>query len=148
MARLGEVSYQPGKTQISPLRCAPVEMTKGRGALPGIVVAEQNPLLVPKAMTVPAADLAALIQQLLSPEATLSPLSSRPERSVVERSLCGCSFLEMFFCGANAVQRLWSIHVRKRAVVGWQVKPQVSPLPSPLSSRPERSVVERSLCGC
>jgi hypothetical protein len=26
-----------------------------------------------------------------------SPLSSRPERSVVERSLCGCSFLGMFF---------------------------------------------------
>src|ERR1700733_10438111 len=25
------------------------------------------------------------------------PLSSRPERSVVERSLCGYSFLEMFF---------------------------------------------------
>jgi hypothetical protein len=26
----------------------------------------------------------------------LSPLSSRPERSAVERSLCGCSFLEVF----------------------------------------------------
>jgi hypothetical protein len=33
----------------------------------------------------------------LSPEAPLSPLSSRPKRSVVERSLCGCSFLEVFF---------------------------------------------------
>jgi hypothetical protein len=31
-----------GKPQISPLRCAPVEMTKGRGALPGRVVAEQK----------------------------------------------------------------------------------------------------------
>jgi hypothetical protein len=30
-------------------------------------------------------------------EALLSPLSSRPERSAVERSLCGCSYLEMFF---------------------------------------------------
>ncbi len=32
--------------------------------------------------------------QLLSMEAPPSPLSSRPKRSVVERSLCGCSFLE------------------------------------------------------
>src|ERR1700728_1146947 len=32
--------------QISPLRCAPVEMTKGRAALPWSVVAEQNPLLI------------------------------------------------------------------------------------------------------
>jgi hypothetical protein len=30
-------------TQISPLRCAPVEMTKGRAVLPGKVVAEQKP---------------------------------------------------------------------------------------------------------
>ena len=30
-------------------------------------------------------------------EAPPSPLSSRPERSAVERSLCGCSVLEMFF---------------------------------------------------
>ena len=30
-------------------------------------------------------------------EAPLSPLSSRPKRSEVERSLCGCSVLEMFF---------------------------------------------------
>src|ERR1700721_3112692 len=29
-------------TEISPLRCAPVEMTKGRAALPGTVVAEQE----------------------------------------------------------------------------------------------------------
>src|ERR1700679_447742 len=33
--------------------------------------------------------------QLLSMEAPPSPLSSRPERSVVERSLCGCFVLEM-----------------------------------------------------
>src|SRR5580692_1949090 len=32
------------KTQISPLRCAPVEMTKGRAALPATVVAEQDPV--------------------------------------------------------------------------------------------------------
>jgi hypothetical protein len=30
-------------------------------------------------------------------ESPSSPLSSRPKRSEVERSLCGCSFLEMFF---------------------------------------------------
>jgi hypothetical protein len=35
-----------------------------------------------------------------SPEALLLPLSSRPERSGAERSLCGCLFLEMFFDGA------------------------------------------------
>jgi hypothetical protein len=35
--------------------------------------------------------------QQLSLEAPLFPLSSRPKRSEVERSLCGCSFLEMFF---------------------------------------------------
>ncbi|MDT7817495.1 MAG: hypothetical protein QOJ42_7411 [Acidobacteriaceae bacterium] len=38
----------------------------------------------------------AFIQQPLSPEALTSPLSSRPERSGAERSLCGCLFLEMF----------------------------------------------------
>jgi hypothetical protein len=39
MACLGEVSYEPEKTRISPLRCAPVEMTKGRAVLPARVVA-------------------------------------------------------------------------------------------------------------
>jgi hypothetical protein len=38
-----------------------------------------------------------LFSHLLSLEAPPSPLSSRPERSVVEGSLCGCSFLEVFF---------------------------------------------------
>jgi hypothetical protein len=33
-------------TEISPLRCAPVEMTKGRTALPGRVVAEQRPFFI------------------------------------------------------------------------------------------------------
>jgi hypothetical protein len=32
--------------QISPLRCAPVEMTKGRAVLPGRVVAEQEPFFI------------------------------------------------------------------------------------------------------
>jgi hypothetical protein len=41
--------------QISPLRCAPVEMTKGRAVLRGTVVAEQKPFFItlggPKAQT-------------------------------------------------------------------------------------------------
>jgi hypothetical protein len=41
-------------------------------------------------------DETAPVQQLLFLEALPSPLSSRPERSAVERSLCGDSFLEMF----------------------------------------------------
>ena len=38
----------PLKAQISPLRSfgAPVEMTKGRAALPATVVAEQDPLFI------------------------------------------------------------------------------------------------------
>jgi hypothetical protein len=38
----------------------------------------------------------ASIQLPVFPEALPSPLSSRPERSGAERSLCGCLFLEMF----------------------------------------------------
>jgi hypothetical protein len=34
------------KPQISPPRCAPVEMTKGRAALPETVVAEQDPFFI------------------------------------------------------------------------------------------------------
>src|SRR5580658_1675276 len=37
----------PLTPQISPLRCAPVEMTKGRAALPATVVAEQDPFSSP-----------------------------------------------------------------------------------------------------
>src|ERR1700734_1001825 len=37
----------PLTPQISPLRCAPVEMTKGRAALPLSVVAEQDPFSSP-----------------------------------------------------------------------------------------------------
>src|SRR5580658_9355852 len=40
-------------------------------------------------------------QQPPSLEAPPSPLSSRPKRSAVERSLCGCSFLEMFKGGRS-----------------------------------------------
>src|SRR5580698_1516118 len=43
---------QPLTTQISPLRCAPVEMTKGRAVLPATVVAEQDPFFI--ALTSPA----------------------------------------------------------------------------------------------
>src|ERR1700735_1883262 len=43
----------------------------------------------------------ASVSQLPSLEAPLSPLSSRPKRSVVERSLCGCTYLEMFFNRAS-----------------------------------------------
>src|ERR1700678_4374307 len=43
----------------------------------------------------------ASVQQLPSREAPLPPLSSRPKRSVVERSLCGCTYLEIFFNRAS-----------------------------------------------
>src|ERR1700733_10092020 len=36
----------PLTPQISPLRCAPVDMTKGRAALPTTVVAEQGPFFI------------------------------------------------------------------------------------------------------
>jgi hypothetical protein len=69
-------------TEISPLRCAPVEMTKGRGAFPGRVFAEQKLLFItlgkPQPMISPVS-----ILQLLSLEAPLSLLSSRPQRSAV-----------------------------------------------------------------
>jgi hypothetical protein len=40
--------FQEGSAepQISPLRCATVEMTKGRAALRGTVVAEQEPFFI------------------------------------------------------------------------------------------------------
>ena len=43
-AHAGDVQHEPEQTQISPLRSfgAPVEMTKGRAALPGGVVAGQT----------------------------------------------------------------------------------------------------------
>jgi hypothetical protein len=38
-----------------------------------------------------------LFSNYSSRKSHLFPLSSRPKRSAVERSLCGCSYLEMFF---------------------------------------------------
>jgi hypothetical protein len=35
------------RTEISPLRFAPVEMTKGRAVLPERIVAEQKPIFIP-----------------------------------------------------------------------------------------------------
>jgi hypothetical protein len=64
-------------TEMSPLRWASVEMTKGRAVLPVRGVAEQKPFSSPCA-------------------SDYSPLSSRPKRSAVEGSLCGCSLLGMF----------------------------------------------------
>ena len=43
---------EPLTPQISPLRCASVEMTKGRAALPATVVAEQDRFFI--ALTSPA----------------------------------------------------------------------------------------------
>src|ERR1700727_1810086 len=82
----------PLTPQISPLRCAPVEMTKGRAALPLSVVAEQKVFLItlggPKAHDFSGRDGKRLLFSHLFLEEPLSPLSSRPElrRSVVERS--------------------------------------------------------------
>jgi hypothetical protein len=47
----------------------------------------------------------AYVRQPLSLEALPFPLSSRPKRSVVERSLCGCSVSEMFFDRSVAQRR-------------------------------------------
>src|SRR6202789_3703404 len=141
----------------------------------------------------------ASVQQLPSLEAPLSPLSSRPKRSVVERSLCGCTYLEMFFnrasmdlralledengfCSATTFARsaplpfvisteakrsgeisVW-MHLlgnvfqqsidgpagppKKTKIAFIQQLPSLEAPLSPLSSRPKRNVVERSLCGC
>src|ERR1700735_2706628 len=57
-AGIGKISREgPLTPQIPPLRCAPVEMTKGRAALPATVVAGKaffNTLGGPTAMTYPA----------------------------------------------------------------------------------------------
>src|ERR1700678_272353 len=87
----------------------------------------------------------ASVQQLPSLEAPLSPLSSRPKRSVVERSLCGCTYLEMFFDRASMDLRAL---LRRRQWLLFSKLPSLEAPLSPLSSRPKRSVVERSLCGC
>ena len=62
----------------------------------------------------------------------------------MERSLCGCSFLGMFvdrsFDGGTPKVMKSRPHFSNNSL--WKQPP------SPLSSRPERSVVEKSLCGC
>src|ERR1700722_9142004 len=55
----------PLTPQISPLRCAPVEMTKGTAALPAAVVAEQDPLFI--ALTSPAPERTADPADLSTP---------------------------------------------------------------------------------
>src|ERR1700691_816802 len=45
------------------------------------------------------------VQLLLSPEAPPFPLSSRPERSAAERSLCGCSLSHGVFQSSNCSSR-------------------------------------------
>jgi hypothetical protein len=69
------------KLQIPPLRFAWVEMTKGRAVLPARVVAEQDSFLFLPDRSSPRKQTAKFVQQLLSLEAPLSPLSSRPERT-------------------------------------------------------------------
>ena len=78
------------KPQISPLRCASVEMTKGR-----VVMVRGRGLGIEKAQVPPLR--CAPVQHLVSLEAPPSRLSCRPKRSAVERSLCGYFFFEMFF---------------------------------------------------
>jgi hypothetical protein len=78
-------------------------------------------------------------------EAPLFPLSSRPKRSEVERSLCGCSFLGMSF--DREVMGHWAHPRVMHSAPVQQLLSLEAPL-FPLSSRPKRSEVERSLCGC
>jgi hypothetical protein len=89
--------------QISPLRCAPVEMTKGRA-----VMARSGRSREGKQPICPGppcfargnkGQQRAFVQQLLSLEAWPFPLSSRPERSAVERSAVQRSLLEMCLLG-------------------------------------------------
>jgi hypothetical protein len=53
---------------------------------------------------------------LLFPEAPPSPLSSRPKRSEVERSLCGCTPLKMSFAGAHRSGEICGSSSRTRGV--------------------------------
>jgi hypothetical protein len=76
--------------QISPLRYASVEMTKGR-----VVTARSRGLEMGRPQVPPLHY--AFVYQLLSLESLPSPLSSRPKRSAVERSAVQRSFLENVF---------------------------------------------------
>src|ERR1700679_994001 len=77
----GQVNNRP---QISPLRCAPVEMTKGRGVLPATVVAEQDPFFI--ALTSPdqerTADTADLSTALRSGRDDKGEMGRRPQRGL------------------------------------------------------------------
>src|SRR3984957_13421078 len=84
----------------------------------------------------------ASIQQLVFLEAPPSPLSSRPKRSIVERSLSGYSLLGKFFRTRDHGARGPTEGRRKTASI--QQLLFLEAPPSPLSSRPKRSVVERS----
>jgi hypothetical protein len=86
------------------------------------------------------------VQQLLSLEAPLFPLSSRPERSAVERS--AVSLCLDLCCGLQPHYPLSSRPERsavERSAVSLCLDLCCGPQPHyPLSSRPERSAVERS----
>src|SRR6202453_4045749 len=85
----------------------------------------------------------ASIQQLLSPEAPPSPLSSRPERSAVERSAVPSS---SYSPGSAALPFVISTGAQRSGEICAPLQQLLPPevQPSPLSSRPERSAVERS----
>jgi hypothetical protein len=134
--RLGcDGSEQP---QISPLRCAPVEMTKGRAALPKRVVAEHKPLGICGTRHSHSKPLG---------QQPHYPLSSRPERSAVERSAGRAIPIANLPVSSHTTL----CHL-DRSVAQWRdlrlrhsnSKPTGQQPHYPLSSRPERSAVERS----
>src|SRR5580658_8276258 len=82
------------------------------------------------------------VQQLLLLEAPPSPLSSRPERSVVERSAVSAVLPWKCFSTGGVMGQRPTQGDEKRVLFSnyccWKRRPPL------LSSRPERSVVERS----
>jgi hypothetical protein len=89
------------------------------------------------------------VQQLLSLEALPFPLSSRPKRSAVERSLCGCSLLERFSTEAHQdfLLRAASKRPRVRLSVERAACRSSTPRVSTGIRVVERSAVQRSLLG-
>src|ERR1700689_746699 len=75
----------PLTPQISPLRCAPVEMTKGRAALPATVVAEQDRFFI--ALTSPAQGRTADNADLSTP--LRSGRDDKGEGGAASNSRCG-----------------------------------------------------------